>query len=116
MSDCVIYHNPKCITSQKVLKAIRSRGIQPRIIEYLKTPPSRQELDKILKMAGLEPKAIARKKEKLYSGMNLDKKDLSRSEWLNLFTKNPSLIERPIVVRGRKAVLARPPEKVQEIL
>lgn len=111
-----IYYNPKCGTCRKVLEILESKGIKPEVVEYLKNPPTANELDTILVIAGLEPEQIVRKKEELYSKMNLDNKKLSRSEWLKILTDNPILIERPIVVTGSKAIIARPPEKVLSIL
>ena len=116
MDNWKIYYNPKCGTCRKVLEAIKSRGIEPEVVEYLKDAPSPGELDSILKMAGLEPEGIVRKKEGLYSELKLGEKKLSRSEWLKTLSRNPILIERPIVVKGNKAMVARPPEKIAEFL
>jgi arsenate reductase len=112
-----IYHNPKCGTSRKVLAFLKEKGIEPEIVEYLKTPPAPSELDAILRLAGLEPGEIVRKKEPLYGELGLDGKNPSRAEWLKILSENPVLIERPIVVRGKKAaLLARPAERVETLL
>ncbi len=115
MSRWKILHNPKCGTSRKVLDALKAKSIEPEIVEYLKTPPTIKDLDDILKQAGLEPADIVRKKESLYSDLKLADRQLSRSEWLKILTDNPILIERPIVTDGRRAVLARPPEKLEAL-
>lgn len=115
MSGWKIYHNPKCGTSRKVLEALRARNIEPEVIEYLKTPLSAAELDDLLRLTGLEPQQVVRKKESAYSEMKLAERNLSRDEWLNVLAENPILIERPIVTNGRRAVLARPPENLETL-
>ncbi len=114
--DWEIYYNPKCGTCRDTLELIEAQGIKPKVIEYLKTPPTPRELDEILKAGGFEPEDIVRKKEGLYSELGLDQKNPSRSEWLKILSENPILIQRPIVVKGKKAIVARPPEKVKELL
>lgn len=111
-----IYHNPRCTKSRQTLDLIKGKGLDPQVIEYLKDPPSSQELDEILNALRLEPQAIVRKKEEAYQKLGLAKKNLSRKEWIEILVKNPILIERPIVVNGKKAALGRPPENVLEIL
>jgi arsenate reductase len=86
------------------------------IVEYLKTPPGSAELDKILKMLNLEPRDLMRKKETAYKENGLDNPELSRAQLIQAMVDNPILIERPIVISGKKAVIGRPPEKVLEIL
>ena len=113
MEKTKIYHNPRCGTSRKVLAALESKGLSPEIIEYLKNPPSETELDAILKMMNAEPEAILRKKEDAYPAFAA--KNPSRKEWLKILSENPILIERPIVVKGSKAVLARPPENLEKL-
>ena len=115
MTEVTIYHNPACGTSRNTLALIRNSGIEPRIVEYLKTPPSEAELDQILKKLGVEPERLARKKEPVYAE-KAEGHPLTRTEWLQLFHEQPRLIERPIVVIGNRAIVARPPEKVLEIL
>ncbi|HEY4485861.1 MAG TPA: arsenate reductase (glutaredoxin) [Nitrospiria bacterium] len=116
MSDVVIYHNARCGTSRKALELIRSKGIEPRIVDYLKNPPSNSELDRILKLIGLEPRALMRAKEKEYSRYGLDDPKLSRAELISAMVRNPILIQRPIVISKGKAALGRPPERVETIL
>ena len=111
-----IYHNPRCSKSRQTLELLKDKGLQLEVIEYLKTPPTLEELDNILKKLKLEPDQIVRKKEELCQELDLAKKKLSRQEWLKVLVKNPILIERPIVVNGNKAAIGRPPEKILEIL
>ena len=111
-----IYHNPKCATSRATLKLLRAHGIEPVIIEYLKTPPTRTELAALVKQLGLKPRELLRRKEPDYKSARLDNPKLTDSAILAAMLKHPKLIERPIVVKGKKAVLGRPPENVLKIL
>ena len=116
MPEVTIYHNPRCRTSRKTLELIRHKKIQPKIIEYLKTPPTAKALDAILKKLKLEPQDIIRTKEKEYKKFKLDKPGLSREKLISAMVKHPILIQRPIVLSGGKAALGRPPEQVETIL
>jgi len=109
-----IYHNPRCMKSRQTLALIREQGVEPEIVEYLNAPPSAAELDRILKMLGIEPIELMRKKEAVYKELGLAKKSLSRKEAIRVLIENPKLIERPIVIKGKRAVLGRPPENVRE--
>jgi arsenate reductase len=111
-----IYHNPKCATSRKVLGFIKEAGIEPKIIEYLKVPPSKTKLTELCKAAGLKPRALLRKKEKLYKELGLDAPDTTDAQALDAMIAHPVLIERPIVVVDKAVVLCRPPERVYDIL
>lgn len=111
-----IYHNPRCSKSRQTLALIRAAGIEPEIVEYLNEPPSVEELDDLLKKLRLEPRDIMRKGEAEYKDLKLKDRELERDEALRLLVKHPKLIERPIVVKGRNAVLGRPPENVKELL
>ena len=111
-----IYHNPRCTKSRQALELLQSRGIEPEIIEYLKTPPGKIKLKEILKMLGLEPRALMRKNEDEYKNAKLDNPKLSKDDLIAAMVKHPILIERPIVVANGKAAIGRPPEKVLEIL
>jgi arsenate reductase len=111
-----IYHNPRCTKSRQTLELLKSRGIEPEIIEYLKTPPGKIKLKDILKMLGLEPRALMRKNEDEYKKAKLDNPKLSKDDLIAAMVKHPILIERPIVVANGKAAIGRPPEKVLEIL
>lgn len=109
-----IYHNPRCSTSRKTLDLLRDNGIQPEIVEYLKTPPTRAEIAKLIADAGIEVRAAVRKREALYTELNLA--DADDDELLDAMAANPILIERPFVVTPKGTRLARPIESVNEIL
>ncbi len=110
-----IYHNPRCRKSRETLQLIEDKGQEPEIIEYLKTPPSKAELTKLIKMLGVKPLDLIRKGEGDYKA-RYKGKTLSDEEWIEAMMAHPKLIERPIVVDGNKAILGRPPEKVLELL
>ena len=110
-----LYHKPTCGMCQKVLKALQEKKAEITAMEYLKTPPSVSELDAILKKLNMEPLELVRKKEDLYKE-KFEGKNFSRQEWLKILHENPVLIERPIVVMGDRAVVARPPERLSELL
>lgn len=114
MTDGVIYHNPRCSTSRKTLELLRDNGIEPTIVEYLKTPPSRAEIAKLIADAGIDVRTAVRKRESLYSELNLAEAD--DDELLDAMAANPILIERPFVVTAKGTRLARPIESIHEIL
>ena len=111
-----IYHNPRCSKSRQTLALLEERGISPRVVDYLKTPPTAAELKAILKKLGLRPRDLMRKGEPLYAELGLKDRDLDDDALIALMVANPILIERPIVVSGGKAALGRPPESVLKIL
>ncbi len=110
-----MYHNPRCGKSRDTLAILAGKGIEPEIIEYLKTPPTREELRDIVKKLGMKPEQIVRKGEDIFK-QKFAGKALSDDQWLDALVKNPILIERPIVVKGSKAVIGRPPENVLALL
>ena len=110
-----IYHNPKCSKSRQTLELLRARGIEPQVVEYLKTPLGEQELDGLLKKLGMEPRALMRTKEDAYEAAGLADQKLTRKQLIAAMVEHPILIERPIVVNGARAAIGRPPEKVLEI-
>ena len=112
--EAIIYHNPKCSTSRKTLELLRDNGIEPTVIQYLKTPPSRAELVKLIKDAGIDVRKAVRKREPLYAELNLD--DADDDQLLDAMAEHPILIERPFVVTPRGTRLARPMDSVREIL
>ncbi|MGD8933252.1 MAG: arsenate reductase (glutaredoxin) [Gammaproteobacteria bacterium] len=111
-----IFHNPRCSKSRQTMQLIESSGFIPEVIEYLKQPPGYDELVEVLDLLGMEPRELMRTGEKCYLENNLDDPDLSREDLINAMIENPILIERPIVIRGGKAIIGRPPEKVRDIL
>jgi arsenate reductase len=113
-TESVIYHNPRCTTSRKTLDLLRDNGIDPTVIHYLKTPPSRPELAKLIKDAGIDVRTAVRKRESLYDELNLAEAD--DGELLDAMAEHPILIERPFVVTRKGTRLARPIDAVREIL
>jgi len=111
-----IYHNPRCSKSRATLALLEEKGVKPRIVEYLKEPPSAAELKRILKTLGLKPRDIVRKGEAVYAELGLKDAALTDDALIALMVENPILIERPIVVSGEKAAIGRPPEAVLKIL
>lgn len=111
----VIYHNTRCSKSREACGILQDKGVEFETIEYLKTPPTQKEIKGLLKMLGMTAQDIVRKVEPLYKEKFADKK-LSESEWIKALTENPILIERPIIVKGNKAIIGRPPEKVLELI
>lgn len=109
-----IYHNPRCSKSRQTLALIKEKGIEPEIVRYLETPPTKEELDTIIQQLGILPSQLLRKGEKVYKE-NFKGKDISEEEWIDLMIQYPKLIERPIVVHDGKAILGRPPENVIEL-
>ncbi|HET7665434.1 MAG TPA: arsenate reductase (glutaredoxin) [Mycobacterium sp.] len=114
MAESVIYHNPRCSTSRKTLDLLRDNGIEPEIVQYLKTPPTRAELVKMINDAGIDVRTAVRKKEALYGELGLA--DASDDELLDAMVEHPILIERPFVVTPKGTRLARPIDTVREIL
>ena len=115
-SPITIYHNPRCSKSRQTLQLIRDSGVEPNVVEYLKTPPTSAELSSILERLKLEPLELMRRKEAVFSELNLATAELTRDELIAVMIENPILIERPIVVRASDAIVGRPPENVQELL
>lgn len=114
MPEGTIYHNPKCSTSRKTLEFLRDNGIEPTVVQYLKTPPTRAELAKMIRDAGIDVRTAVRKRESLYGELNLA--DASDDELLDAMAEHPILIERPFVVTTKGTRLARPIDAVREIL
>lgn len=111
----VIYHNARCSKSRSACEIVAGRGIDARIVEYLKTPPGKDELRELLKKLGMKPSELVRRGEEVFKE-NYAGKSLNEEQWLDALVAHPVLIERPIVVRGDRAVIGRPPEKVIELL
>ena len=114
MADNVIYHNPRCSTSRKTRQLRRGSGIEPKVVEYLKTPPARAEIAELIADAGIDVRTAVRRREALYSDLNLA--DASDEELLDALAEHPILIERPFVVTPKGTRLARPIDRVHEIL
>lgn len=112
-----IFHNPRCSKSRQSLQLLHDAGVTPQVVEYLQAPPSAAELDGLCRKLGAEPPAIIRFKEQRAKDLGISASDArSRGEWLALIADNPILLERPIVVRGERAAIGRPPEQIAELL
>ncbi len=112
----LIYHNPACGTSRTVLGMIEDAGITVEIIEYLKTPPDRAQLTKLLDMLGISPRQILRKKGTTLETLGLEEAKMTDEQILDTLLEHPILMERPIVVKGERAAVCRPAEKVAPFL
>ncbi len=115
MSDFTIYHNPRCSKSRATLDLLREQGVQPRVIEYLKEPPTAAQVKAIITKLGIKPEQLVRKGEELYKSKYAGRQ-LTDAQWIEAMVKDPVLIERPIVISGNEAVLGRPPENVRKLL
>ncbi len=116
MSDVTIYHNPKCGTSRNVLALIRNSGVEPTVVEYLKTPPSRDELQALLGRMGASVREVLRQKGTPYDELDLGHPKWSDEQLLDFIGQHPILLNRPIVVTSLGARLCRPSETVLDIL
>ncbi len=111
-----LYHNPQCSKSRQTLALLQENNVNVTVIEYLKTPLTLDELEKVAQKLGLEPRQFIRHGEKEYQTENLANENLTRQELLQAIIKYPRLLERPIAVNKTKAVIGRPPENVLALL
>ncbi len=116
MSDIIIYHNPACGTSRNTLAMIRNAGIEPQVIEYLKTPPTRDELISLIERLAIPVRALLREKEPAFHTLGLDATTASDALLIDAMLEHPVLMNRPIVTSPRGARLCRPAEQVLELL
>lgn len=114
--DIVIYHNPECGTSRNTLAMIRNAGIEPHVVEYLKTPPSRSMLESLIARAGIAPRALLREKGTPFAELGLDNPDLTEAQLIDAMMEHPILINRPLVVSPLGVKLCRPSEEVLDLL
>ena len=114
--DIVIYHNPACGTSRNTLAMIRNADIEPHVVEYLKTPPSRALLSQLITRMGIAPRALLREKGTPYAELGLDDPALPDEALIDAMMKHPILINRPIVVSPKGVLLCRPSEAVLDLL
>ena len=112
----IIFHNPKCGTSRNTLAIMQASGETPDVVEYLKTPPSREYLVELLALMHITPRELIRSKENIYSEIGLDNTTLSDAQLIDAMIAHPILINRPIVVTNKGAALCRPSERVFELL
>lgn len=115
MSSFTIYHNPRCSKSRATLALLREHGIEPQIVEYLVQPLTAASLKELLDRLGLKPEQLIRKGEEVFKSKYAGKA-LSDAQWIDAMIADPILIERPIVVKGARAVVGRPPENVLQLL
>ena len=111
-----IYHNPRCSKSRQTLQLLQDRGVEIEVIEYLKTPPTAEELDEILLKLDMQPRDLMRKNEAEYKETGMNDESLDRQALIQGMVNTPKLIERPIVLANDKAVIGRPPENILKIL
>ncbi|HYD77593.1 arsenate reductase (glutaredoxin) [Ramlibacter sp.] len=116
MSDVTIYHNPACSTSRNTLALLREHGVQPQVVEYLKTPPARDELQRLVAQMGIPVRGLLRNKEAVYGELGLDDPKWTDDQLVDFMLQHPILIQRPIVATTQGVRLGRPPEAVLEIL
>lgn len=112
----IFFHNPRCSKSRQALELIRTRGIEPEIVEYLKTPPDGEKITQILKALNLPARELLRKGEPLYKELGLQDPLIPDAVLIEAMAQNPILIERPIALMGDRAAIGRPPEKVLTLL
>ncbi len=110
-----IYHNPRCKKSREGLQFIRDKGIEAQVIDYIKNPISENELQELVMKLGKNPIEIVRTQEEYYR-KNLKGRNFTDEEWIKILVENPKLIQRPIVVEKHKAVIAQPPENINQLL
>ena len=116
MSKITIYHNPRCSKSRQTLALLEEHKVTPEIVLYLETPPDAKQLKTLISKLGIEPRQLLRTSETEYKQMNLADKSLGDAAIIEAMVKAPILIQRPIVVKGDKAVLGRPPENALELI
>jgi arsenate reductase len=114
--DVTIYHNPKCSTSRNVLALIRAQGVEPKVVDYLKTPLSRADLEALMKRGKLQARDLLRAKEPLAAELGLKDASASDRKILDAIAANPVLLNRPIVATPKGARPCRPPETVLDLL
>jgi len=115
MEGMKIYHNPRCRKSREALNIIQNYGIEPEVVLYLDTPPSRQEIKDVLSKLEITAKELVRKEEKLFKE-EYRGKELTEEQWITVLADNPKLIQRPVVINGKRAIIGRPPESVHVLL
>lgn len=111
-----VYHNPRCSKSRAAMEYLEENGIEADVVKYMDSPPDANDIKELLSMLGMSPRELMRKHEKVFKDAGLDDPTFTDDELIEAMAQCPSLIERPIVVNNGKAVLARPPETVQDIL
>lgn len=116
MSKIVVYQKPTCTTCREVYNTLKESGVDFNVVDYYIHPIPKPKLKELLRKMGISAQGLLRTKEEIYKELKLSEKKLSEAEYLDLMVKHPDLIQRPIVERGSKAILARPAERIKEIL
>ncbi|TLX63889.1 arsenate reductase (glutaredoxin) [Stutzerimonas nosocomialis] len=116
MTELILFHNPRCSKSRGALELLQARGLAPTLVQYLDTPPSRDELKALLGKLGMRPRELLRTGEEHYRTLGLADPSLDDDRLIDAMVEHPKLIERPILIVGDKAVVGRPPERVLELL
>jgi arsenate reductase len=111
-----IWHNPRCSKSRQALDLLRSRGVEPTVREYLKEPPSKAEIEKLIALLGGDPRELIRDGEAEFKALKLRKADLTSADIADAIARHPALLQRPIVVKGAQAKIGRPPEAILPLL
>ena len=115
MQDIQIWHNPRCSKSRNALNLLEEKGIEPKVVKYLEETPSKEEIINVLKMLGISAKELLRKGEEAYKSLNL-KDETNEDKVIEAMLNHPKLIERPVIIKDGKAVIARPIENLEELL
>ena len=115
MAKAILFHNPRCAKSRQAKAILDERGVDYDVRLYLDETPTASELEKVLDRLGLEPEALLRRGEPVFRE-KFKGKELTRKQWVRAMVEHPKLIERPILIKGRKAIVGRPPERVLELL
>ena len=116
MKSITIYHNPRCSNSRQALELLKKHGVTPTVIEYLNTPPSTSDIKKLLTLLNITARDLMRRNEDTYQEQKLSDTSLTEDDLIKAIAEHPKLLQRPIIVHGNKAVIARPPENLLEIL
>ncbi len=111
-----IWHNPRCSKSRQTLELLRQQGVEPVIVEYLSATPTADRIGEVLDMLAIEPRELMRRKEEAYKSEGLDDTGLTNEQLIAAMVDHPKLIERPVVINGKRAAVGRPPEEVLKIL
>ncbi len=115
MPEWTIYHDPRSPQSREALELLRANGVEPKVVEYLKAVPTERELEMLLMKLGMKAENLVRKKDPMFR-RKFSALKFNEHEWVRVLHENPTLIERPIVVKNHKAVLGRPLERIEELL
>lgn len=115
MQKITVYEKPTCTTCRKVAKVLTENGVHFEKVNYYIKPFSKAKLKALLKKAGLKPSEVLRKNEQVYKKLEIKEKNYTEAQILDLMIKNPDLVQRPIIEKGNRAILARPPERIKEL-